>query len=580
MTEHNRRTILATGAALTSGALASIGTVGADTRSRSSTAAESSGWTSYRGTAANTAYVETDSFPELGTVAWEYDETGDVAAVDDWVFLRTDDGEVHALDAVDGSLKWKRTELDATGTPAVADGTVFVSGNRLTALDGATGDVLWKVPFDEGESVGSPTVADGTVYVVADGSLYAVDARDGSIVRRHDSIEVTAFVGELQDGEEEERQFAAHAVSVADGTVYAPTSSSGFVALDAASGDTLWTADLMSDGDLLIPTEDGVYVENFETGHTAGEAYQTAYDGEPEPVGPGGRQESADRFNENTAFATSDEVRLVVSEAGDRLGAWDYEREKYRWTYDDLGEFRLFRWPLIVGDTAVVAYSLPSDPDDVLAGYEETEEFGTESAILGIDLEDGSKRWAIPYEDVGGLDPAIDEFPYAASEDALYVSADTLVAVRPSAAGANGENDTDDDAADEPQDDETSDGETGDGETGDGEADTSETNDSETNGAETDDSEANDGATDDEPSVNESDNDVDRDSETDADPDADVSENATEREAANETESNETADESDGAPGFSTGAGLVGGGLTLEWLRRRATTDESAERSE
>lgn len=242
MTERTRRTILATGAAaLTSGALASIGTVSADARSRSSAAAESSGWTSHRGTAANTAFVETDAFPELGAVAWEYDETGDVVAADDWVFLRTDDGEVHALDAAAGDLKWKRTELEAAETPAIADGTVFVAGNRLTALDGATGDVLWKVPFDEGESVGSPTVADGTVYVGADGSLYAVDARDGSIVWRHDSIEVTAFVGELQDGEEEERQFAAHAVAVADGTVYAPTSSSGFVALDAVSGNTLWT---------------------------------------------------------------------------------------------------------------------------------------------------------------------------------------------------------------------------------------------------------------------------------------------------------------------------------------------------
>ncbi|ELZ21536.1 pyrrolo-quinoline quinone [Haloterrigena salina JCM 13891] len=43
---------------------------------------------------------------------------------------------------------------------------------------------------------------------------------------------------------------------------------------------------------------------------------------------------------------------------------------------------------------------------------------------------------------------------------------------------------------------------------------------------------------------------------------------------------NEIADETDGAPGFSAGAGLVGGGLTLEWLRRRVTADESAERSE
>lgn len=36
-------------------------------------------------------------------------------------------------------------------------------------------------------------------------------------------------------------------------------------------------------------------------------------------------------------------------------------------------------------------------------------------------------------------------------------------------------------------------------------------------------------------------------------------------------------DDTDGSPGFTAGAGLLGGALDLEWLRRRDDADEPAE---
>ncbi|ELY50008.1 PQQ-binding-like beta-propeller repeat protein [Natronorubrum bangense] len=560
MVERTRRSMLAIGAAaLTGGVLTTVGTSSADEQCPCPPAPmDANGWSSHRGTPANTAHVETDAFPQLETIAWEYERTGALAAVDDLVYVRTDDGEVHALDAIDGNREWKHAEGNATGTPAVADGAVYVAGDQLTALDGATGDVLWEMPFDESESVASPTVADEMVYVVAGGSLYAVDATDGSTVWQHDTIELGVY-DETEDDATAVRSFAADPVAVANGAVYAPISPSGFVALDAASGDTLWTTDLQTGGNLVLPTADGVYVDRFEAGHMAGEAYQTAYEDEPEDVGPSRRQEFADPFTESNAFATSDAVRIVITEDGRHLKAWDNERDEFRWTYEYLSELQLFQWPAIAGDTAIVSYHPPSMSDDEQeavidgSGTESSalEVFGTEPAIIGVDLTDGSKRWAIPYTDLEGFDIAGDEFPYVVSEDALYLNAERLIAVRSSDAVADGETDSDASTADESQDGETED------------------------------------ETADETSVDERDSEADRDSdETDADLGTDDPENSSETEAANESESTGTAnqsesagttDENDSVPGFTTGAGLVGGGLTLEWLRRRATTDESTE---
>lgn len=551
MVERTRRSMLAIGAAaLAGGVLTTVGTSSADEQCSCPPAPmDTNGWSSYRGTAANTAHVETDAFPRLETIAWEYEHTGALATVDDWVYVRTDDGEVHALDAADGEREWKRAELDATGTPAVADGAVYVAGEQLTALDGATGDVLWELAFDEGESVASPTVADGTVYVVADGSLYAVDAHDGSIVWQHDSIELGVY-DETEDGTAEIRAFAANPVTVADATVYAPTSPSGFVALEAASGETLWTTDLRTGGNLIIPTEDGIYVDRFEAGHMAGEAYRTAYESDPENVGPSRHQESADPFTESTAFATSSAVRIVISPDGRYLKAWDRERDEFRWKYDYLSETHLFQWPVIAGDTAIVSYQPPSMSDEEAdAVIEESrtdpsalEVFGTEPSIIGVDLTDGSKRWAVPYEALEDVDTAGDEFPYAVSEDTLYVNADRLVAVRSSEAVDDGEADSDDGTADN-----------------------------------SDDGEAKDESDADETPVDERDSEADRDDETDTGSGTADPKDSSETEAANESESTGDTAETDRVPGFTAGAGLVGSGLSLEWLRRRATTDESTE---
>jgi outer membrane protein assembly factor BamB len=100
------------------------------------------------------------------------------------------DGNLYALDATSGDLKWKFKTGDVIhASPAFADGTLFVGSwdSYFYAIDAATGKEKWR--FHGGEDplihnqVGfqsSAAVVDGVVYVgCRDAHLYALDAKTG-----------------------------------------------------------------------------------------------------------------------------------------------------------------------------------------------------------------------------------------------------------------------------------------------------------------------------------------------------------------------------------------------------------------
>jgi outer membrane protein assembly factor BamB len=106
------------------------------------------------------------------------------------VFFGSGDGNVYALNAGTGELRWKFKTGDVVhASPAVAAGVVYVGSwdSYFYALDASTGKEKWR--FHAGEDpivhnqVGfesSPAVVDGVVYTgCRDSNLYALDAATG-----------------------------------------------------------------------------------------------------------------------------------------------------------------------------------------------------------------------------------------------------------------------------------------------------------------------------------------------------------------------------------------------------------------
>ncbi len=153
------------------------------------------------------------------------------------VYFGSGDGNVYALDASSGNLKWKFHTGDVVhASPAIANGTLFIGSwdSYFYALDATTGKEKWR--FKTGEDpdthnqVGiqsSAAVADGIVYFgCRDSNLYALDANTGT--------KLWAF--------NNKGSWVIGSPAVRDGTVYFATSDSAmFYALNAKSGAKIFS---------------------------------------------------------------------------------------------------------------------------------------------------------------------------------------------------------------------------------------------------------------------------------------------------------------------------------------------------
>ncbi|MEV7356519.1 PQQ-binding-like beta-propeller repeat protein [Kitasatospora sp. NPDC091276] len=117
---------------------------------------------------------------------------------------------VSALDAATGRVLWQRDDLGHPGVqPApVADGTLCLLDNdRVVAVDAGTGRSRWtsSVPDGLGRGMSTMAVADGRVYVALnDGRLHALDLATGRLQWQDDpakfgteytGLSLTAFGG-------------------------------------------------------------------------------------------------------------------------------------------------------------------------------------------------------------------------------------------------------------------------------------------------------------------------------------------------------------------------------------------------
>lgn len=180
---------------------------------------------------------------------------GAAAAVGHLVLTATEAGQAYAIDARTGSVAWK-TALPAGVTRSVtasAD-TVYVgAGDALVALRLSDGTIVWQSTVGAIGSCGTPTVAGGLVYdavnLDGDGShpvmVVAVDVASGA-VRWH----YTSPAGR-----------PTYTPAVAGGRAYLVSEDGTVVAVDAATGSTIWSTATGAANEALPALADGlVYV--------------------------------------------------------------------------------------------------------------------------------------------------------------------------------------------------------------------------------------------------------------------------------------------------------------------------------
>jgi outer membrane protein assembly factor BamB len=140
------------------------------------------------------------------------------------------------LDEDNGNLIWcYKTEGYPQGSPAVADGKVFVVGStdtKIYCLDEYTGKLIWD--YDAGEmdpregsgfSHTSPTVSDGKVFVGSDDhKIYCIDENTGKLIWSHET-----------------GSFVRSSPAVADGKIFIGSHDGIIRCLDEDMGSLIWS---------------------------------------------------------------------------------------------------------------------------------------------------------------------------------------------------------------------------------------------------------------------------------------------------------------------------------------------------
>ena len=192
-----------------------------------------------------------------GTQKWAFPTGGPVvsspAVVNGVVYIGSNDGNVYAIDAMTGVKKWSFQSLEpgsstpypVTSSPAVSGGIVYIAADSIYALDAGTGDKVWSFPAKGTSS--SPAVANGVIYVAGscstdadrqcnpvDGAyIYALDAGTGTPKWAFPTANPVLTSPAVEYG----------IVYTGEGSLGAK----GLDALDAGTGKKLWFSPMGSD---------------------------------------------------------------------------------------------------------------------------------------------------------------------------------------------------------------------------------------------------------------------------------------------------------------------------------------------
>jgi eukaryotic-like serine/threonine-protein kinase len=225
------------------------------------------------------------------------------------VYIGSDDGNLYALNARNGSLLWQYTTGGPIkSTPCLANNTIYVGSNDkfLYAIDATTGALKWKYLTPAPIWSESPVAANGIVYINSstgypDGNIYAIDAVSGTL-KWSKFIPVptspVAWAGKVFVGGIEGDFYALNELNgnviwsksvginrtnpaISDGKLYinAANAPSGITCLDASNGNFLWQIPCSSSGTGPTINNGTIFVSSSASTQQFSEAYNAANGG-------------------------------------------------------------------------------------------------------------------------------------------------------------------------------------------------------------------------------------------------------------------------------------------------------------
>lgn len=196
-------------------------------------------WSMYRHDALRSGY-STSSAPDTNQVLWTYNTSFEVdsspAIADGRVVVGVSNGDVVALDLKTGTEMWKYSiesgQNSLWSSPALDAGRVYIGSRdyNLYCLNGSSGALIWSFPTGN-EVDSSPVVAGGRVYFCSsDGYLYSLNTTSGALVWKNlIGVPSSSFSS----------AFSSPAIMM--NVVFVGSATSNVYAVNASTGDTLWT---------------------------------------------------------------------------------------------------------------------------------------------------------------------------------------------------------------------------------------------------------------------------------------------------------------------------------------------------
>ena len=172
------------------------------------------------------------------------------------LFFSTGLGNIYAVDAIKGKVKWfKKFGIQFSRPPVVSKDKIFLvsDDNQLYAINKINGDVVWSHlgNIEELSIIGGskPALDEGIIVVsYSSGEIFAFDETNGSVIW-FDNISTSSFFSKTNIND------IQSPICIEEGKLFVPTFSNKLLVYDLKTGKKLWDVKLSSISPMVISGE-------------------------------------------------------------------------------------------------------------------------------------------------------------------------------------------------------------------------------------------------------------------------------------------------------------------------------------